>query len=196
MLEIFVYAFSIMYSPGPVNLLAFNAGLQGQGKSVIGFVLGVASAMLMMFLLFGYGGSWLLNQTAQRYLALLGGGYMVYLAVKLMRTTINLSMSQDKQKSLGFKDGLFMQLLNPKGLVATLPICTVQFPAAGVSGIHILLWSCLLSAFALGAPGSYGLLGAQLQHYIRPVFFRYLNSLMALLLVYVAVVMVYRQWWG
>ncbi|AJQ92538.1 LysE family translocator [Gynuella sunshinyii] len=197
MLEVFAYAFSIMYSPGPVNLLAFNAGLQGQIRSMIGFCAGVSTAMLMMFLVFGYSGAWLLGPTAQRYLALLGGAYMIYLAVKLLRANINLANRQGvADKPLHYLDGVWMQLLNPKGLMATLPIGTVQFPAEGISGIHILIWSVLLALFALGAPGGYSVLGAQMHRYIRPVFFRYLNLLMAVLLCYVAIKMVYQQWWG
>ena len=32
-MDIFLYAFSVMYSPGPVNFMCLNAGLTGQFRS-------------------------------------------------------------------------------------------------------------------------------------------------------------------
>jgi len=87
-----------------------------------------------------------------------------------------------------FRTGLLMQLLNPKAPLAVLPIATVQFPAAHIEGSAIAFWSLLLGMMAGGAPGSYLLAGARLGSFVRnPSVFRWLNILMALLLVYVAV---------
>jgi len=59
MVEIFAYAFGIMYTPGPVNLLSLNAGLNDEVSSALRFCVGVGLAMLLLFLLFGYTGAWL-----------------------------------------------------------------------------------------------------------------------------------------
>ena len=40
-----------------------------------------------------------------------------------------------------YRDGLILQLLNPKGIVATLPVATLQFPAAGIQGPGLVVWS-------------------------------------------------------
>ncbi|WP_296061822.1 hypothetical protein [uncultured Amphritea sp.] len=87
-----------------------------------------------------------------------------------------------------------LQLLNPKAFVAILPIVSVQFPAAHISGVSILFWSLLLAGLAFGAPGSYLLMGVRLRKLIsQPRYFRLLNNTMALLLLYVAIELALNQ---
>lgn len=191
MVEILVYAFGIMYTPGPVNLLSLNAGLNGQAKQTVPFCIGVGLAMFLLFLFFGYSGA-LLPEELQAVIGLLGGAYILWLAFKIgssaiqPATPVATSEPPGKKNPLSFRSGLVMQLSNPKAPIAILPIVTVQFPAAGISGAGIALWSVLLGSVALGAPGSYLLLGARLGRMIQaPGFFRLLNLFMALLLAYV-----------
>jgi len=195
MVEILAYAFGIMYTPGPVNLLSLNEGLNGRSRASLGFCIGVGLAMLGLFLLFGYTGAWLVNSTYQLLISALGCSYIFYLGWKIARASVQLDDqgSEDKQ-ALTFRHGLLMQLLNPKAPVAILPIVTVQFPAAGISGTSIALWSILLSFMAFGAPGSYLLMGSRLGQLIRkPAYFHVFNSAMALLLFYVAAQISYQQ---
>lgn len=188
MIEIFAYAIGVMYTPGPVNLLGLNAGVNGQWRQSLGFCAGVGAAMLILFLAFGWAGASLVSGEGLVVVSVLGCGYILYLAVKVLRANIDPGASgQNARRVLRFRDGLAMQLLNPKGVVATLPIATIQFPGAGIDGVALLFWSAVLSVLAIGAPGSYALAGALLGGGIRnPVFFRWFNRIMALLLVYVA----------
>lgn len=201
MVEILMYAFGIMYTPGPVNLLSLNAGLNGQAKKTVPFCVGVGIAMFLLFILFGYSGA-LLPSGLQAVIGLFGGIYILWLAFKIGSVAIRTvtparaNEVQEGKGPLSFRSGLLMQLCNPKAPVAILPIVTVQFPAAGISGASIALWSVLLGSMALGAPGSYLLLGARLGNLIRtPIFFRILNLVMALLLVYVGSDIASAQLW-
>ncbi|BDB20262.1 hypothetical protein cym2001_36270 [Pseudomonas sp. CYM-20-01] len=65
-------------------------------------------------------------------------------------------------KTLTFWNGLVIQLLNPKGIMAVLPITSVMLPAAHITGMSIALVSALLAFGAFGAPWLYALLGAML----------------------------------
>lgn len=200
MVEILAYAFGIMYTPGPANLLSLNAGLNGHVSSTLRFCLGVAFAMLLLFLLIGYTGSWLVGSSYQIVISGMGSIYIIYLAYKLawnshqpISTEISNS-SKAIENKLSFKSGLIMQLLNPKAFIAILPIVTVQFPAAEISGSLILVWSLLLSGLAFGAPGCYLLMGARLGKLIQNSrYFCLLNRGMALLLLYVAMDIIYSQ---
>jgi threonine/homoserine/homoserine lactone efflux protein len=193
MVEIFVYAFGIMYTPGPVNLLSLNAGLNGQVSSTLHFCVGVGLAMLLLFLLFGYTGAWLINPNYQLLISLAGSMYIAYLAWQIASSSLTAQVSvedkatKDKTGTLNFRSGLFMQLLNPKSFVAILPIATIQFPQAQITGMSIGIWSFALASLAFGAPAVYLLMGARLGKLIHhPHYFRLLNLGMALLLVYVA----------
>ncbi len=191
MVEILVYAFCIMYTPGPSNILGLNAGLNGHINSALCFCLGVACAMLLLFLIFGYTGTWLFDPGYQLLIGSIGSLCIVYLAYKIAWTNIKPADNVDRKEvsecKLSFQSGLVMQLFNPKSFIAILPIVTVQFPAAQISGSSILFWSLLLSGVAFGAPFSYLLLGSRLGKLIHNSgYFRLLNLAMASLLLCVA----------
>jgi len=193
MVEILAYAFGIMYTPGPVNLISLNAGLNGQVRSTVHFCVGVACAMFLLFLAFAYTGAWLVKPAYQLWISCAGSVYIAYLAYKISWSSAG-SAPLDSAEAAGtaagklsFKSGLIMQLLNPKAFVAILPIVSVQFPAAQISGAAIVAWSLLLSSLALGAPATYLLMGARLGKWItQPSYFRWLNLSMSILLLYVA----------
>lgn len=193
MIEILVYAFGVMYTPGPANLLSLNAGLSGHVYSTLRFSLGVGAAMLILFILFGYTGAWLVSPRYQLFISCAGSLYILYLAFKIA----NAKVQPDSVKTtdnIGFKTGLFLQLLNPKAFIAILPIVTVQFPSEHITGISILLWSFLLSALAFGAPASYLFMGNRLGKLIdNPRYFQFLNIAMAILLLYVAIDIIYHH---
>ncbi len=192
MIEILAYALGIMYSPGPVNLLSLNSGLNGQFRSSLGFFVGVGFALLLLFLVFGYGGVWLLDDQNRRIISLVGSLYIAYLAYRVARSNVEVDNSASQAAQLRFRDGLLMQLLNPKGIIATVPIATVQFPAANITGMKILIWSLLLSVLAIGAPGSYSLMGLKLSHWVsKPIYFKVINLSMSALLQFVAVDIAY-----
>ncbi len=193
MVEIFAYAFGIMYTPGPCNLLSLNGGLNGQINTTFRFCIGVGCAMLFWFLVLGYTGAWLITPGYQLLISAVGAFYIAYLGLKVggadtsLKASDNSAQSTNDANKLNFKSGLILQLFNPKAFIAILPIVTVQFPAADISGAAIVVWSILLSCMAFGAPGSYLLMGARLGSLIRhPRYFRTLNMAMALLLFYVA----------
>lgn len=186
MIEILIYAFSIMYSPGPVNLIGMTAGISGHASTSWPFCFGVGCAMFILFALLGYTGTLFASPNYRVFVAFLGAIYIFWLATKLLRASAKLQADSEQQQ-LNFSSGLIMQLLNPKAFIAILPIVTVQFPAAGITGGSIIFWSALLGALAVGAPGSYMLMGAKLNQLItNPKWIRAFNTALAILLFYVA----------
>ncbi|KTB66822.1 LysE family transporter [Pseudomonas allii] len=163
-MDIFLYAFSVMYSPGPVNFMGLNAGLTGQFRRSTGFFVGVGCAMMLLFVLFGYTGEAIIAQAALPYISLVGGVYTLYLAYQVFtaRTVVDESASTAQTRTLTFWNGLVIQLLNPKGIMAVLPITSVMLPAAHITGASIAVVSAVLAFGAFGAPWIYALLGALL----------------------------------
>lgn len=193
MADIFAYAIGIMYTPGPINLLGLSSGLNKQTRSHLGFFIGVGSAMFILFVLLGYLGLQVINPQFLPYVSLIGCGYILYIAWKVAKAKVQVN-DTSADASLSFFDGLFMQLLNPKALVATLPIATIQFPSADITGAAIVFWSLILAILAFGAPTSYSLAGLMLGKQVsRPGVFNMFNKLMAVLLVYVALMIAYEH---
>ncbi|NGO89495.1 LysE family translocator [Halomonas sp. BC2] len=196
MLAIVAYALGVMYTPGPVNLLGLNVGINGQGKTSLGFCLGVGLAMLLYLLVLGWAGAAWISQDSLVLLSALGCAYILYLAYKVARANAPLDTHAPAPRMLSFRDGLMMQLLNPKAMVATLPIATLQFPAEGIQGMSLFIWALGLAALAAGAPGSYVVIGSLLGQRVRqPMLIKGFNWVMAGLLVAVAVSIGHEHVW-
>ncbi len=193
MADIFAYAIGIMYTPGPINLLGLSSGLNKQTRSHLGFFIGVGSAMFILFVLLGYLSLQVINRQFLPYVSLIGCDYILYIAWKVAKAKVHVN-DASADASLSFFDGMFMQLLNPKALVATLTIATIQFPSADITGAAIVFWSLILAILAFGAPTSYSLAGLVLGKQVsRTGVFNVFNKLMAVLLVYVALMIAYEH---
>ena len=197
-MEIFLYALSVMYSPGPVNTLGLDAGLRGQARRAAGFYAGVGCAMLLMFLALGYAGAAVVSGAWLPWLALLGGGYSLYLGYRIVTAAAPTAEGQGvPAERLTFTRGLLIQGLNPKGWLAVLPIATVMFPAAQITGAKIALCTLPLALAAGGAPAGYALLGAGLGRYlVRGRGLRWVNRLLGLSLVGCALLLFHDAWRG
>lgn len=193
MLTIITYAFGIMYTPGPVNLLGIHSGINGKVTDHIGFFIGIACAMFILFVTLGFLGNTFINPTFIPYMSLLGCCYIIYIAWKIMSVRVSVNPASGEERVLSIWDGLFMQLLNPKGLLATLPIATIQFPSENIQGSAIVIWSIGLSIMAFGAPFSYSLIGLLIGKKLNnPNYFKIFNIFMAMLLVTVAINICYE----
>jgi len=194
MSEIFAYAIGVMYTPGPVNLLGLHSGLNRNTRSHLGFFIGVGMAMFILFVMLGFIGLKVINPQVLPFISLAGCLYILHIAWKVAGANVELSQDTSDSNSLSFRDGLFMQLLNPKALVATLPVSTIQFPSVGITGSAIVLWSLVLAILAFGAPTGYSLAGLVLGKRIsNPSYFKVFNLLMAALLVYVSLTIGYEH---
>lgn len=150
----------------------------------------------ILFLAFGLAGAAWVRGDMLAVVGALGCGYILYLAVKVARSSIALGAVRQAARVLSFRDGLIMQLCNPKAMIATLPIATIQFPAAGIHGASLVLWSLGLSVLAFGAPGSYALVGGVVgQRIDNPAILKGFSLAMAALLVWVALSISYEHVW-
>lgn len=193
MLELLVYLLGVMYSPGPVNLFALNMGMKNRFSQTLPFHIGVGSAMFFLFLLFGLSGDKLISPVHMKYIGALGIIYILYLARRLYFARVDTGASQVKRvisKSVFqmFRDGFAMQLLNPKGIIATLPVGTIYFPKLELTGTEMIISSGLLALLAVGSPASYAFLGQYIETKLsNPKYFTVFNKVLAGLLVWSAV---------
>ncbi len=195
MISIFLFAIGIMYTPGPVNLLSIGAGLRKSPAAHAPFCLGVACALFVWFALVGYAGTAVAGGKALPYIGAAGCVFILYLAFKVLTSPVSpeaMTQTDVPAFSPGFRDGLFMQLLNPKTFLVVLPVATVQFPAAGIAGPGVVLWSAALALLGFGAPMAYAVAGAAIGKKTGgPRMLRLFNLLMGLLLVFAALDIAY-----
>jgi cysteine/O-acetylserine efflux protein len=193
-MEIFLYSLGVMYSPGPVNAMGLSAGLTGQFRRTVGFFVGVGCAMFSLFIVFGYTGELLISKRWLPYIALLGALYTFYLAFKMVSSKVEMNVAERSsgQPKLTFLNGFIIQGLNPKGMLVVLPVTTVMFPSAHVTGLMIFIASVLIGIGAGCAPGVYSLLGAVIGKKIKnEAYFDLVNRLMSLMLIASGILMLY-----
>ncbi|TKI07909.1 LysE family translocator [Martelella alba] len=194
-MEIFLYTLGVMYSPGPVNFMGMNAGLTGQFKKTFGFFIGVGCAMFTLFIILGFAGEAVISHRYLPYISLMGSLYTFYLAFKMLASTIQIdsvSGEPDAHKTLTFWNGFFIQALNPKGMLVVLPVTTVMYPAAHITGSMIFLVSMLISFGGAVAPGLYSFFGTIIGKKIKnDAWLNLINKIMGVMLVIVAVFMTY-----
>ncbi|MDF4568366.1 LysE family translocator [Vibrio parahaemolyticus] len=177
-----------MYTPGPVNAICLNSGIQKQ-SSIFGFSLGVSIAMFALFGTVSLIGEALMNDAFLRWTAILGAIYILWLAYKIFFSRVGKVESEPSQ-SMSLQDGLMLQLLNPKGITVALPIATVQFPSAGITGGYIYVWCAILALLAFGAPTAYYIAGRLIGKKINETnYLAVMNKLMAVLLLFVGLKM-------
>jgi len=194
MLGILFFAIGVMYTPGPVNLLSLNSGAQKQFGAHIPFCCGVGTALCFWFLLIGYTGSLIVNDNLLPVIAVAGICFILYLAYKIMSAEVNDPSTNEHVAVLTYRDGLMMQLLNPKSMLVVLPVTAVQFPAAGIEGIGITVWSILLGALGFGAPFLYAACGAFVSRsFSGNSYLKVMNIIMGVMLIFVALDMAYSH---
>lgn len=189
MLDIILYALGVMYTPGPVNTLALNSGIQNK-KNTYGFFLGIAVAIFILFISCSLVGQLIATKQLLTLFSLIGAIYIFWLAYKISTSQTQITENENP-RTLSFKDGLLMQLLNPKGITVALPIATVQFPSLHITGIYIVIWCFALAVISFGAPLAYSILGIKLGKRIKnPLYFKILNQIMAVFLLLAAIEMI------
>jgi|LGOV01.1.fsa_nt_gb threonine/homoserine/homoserine lactone efflux protein len=180
-----LYSISIIYSPGPINFLGLNQGVNNRTNKSKGFFTGVGVAFLILLLVIAYTGEKLIKKEYLLYTSIVGSIYILYLAYKIIKSSVNLN--DKNNQTLTFKDGFVMEIMNPKAMLATLPLATIYFPVNNIQGIKVLIVSFILSLMASSAPFGYALIGSFFSDMMKnEKIIKRFNTIMALLLMYVA----------
>lgn len=130
--------FLALLSPGPDFVLVVKSAIRNQGKNAIGVALGIASAnaLYIGLCLIGVGSILAASVTVMIALKIIGGLFLIYLAVQALRANKsaynNLDMSEQDQSSTEkltffreFITGFMSGILNPKNLLFYLSLFTV-----------------------------------------------------------------------
>lgn len=193
MFKILIYSISILFTPGPVNVVAFNLGLSGKTLKSKGYLLGVSSGMFILLTIYGYASVSAIPISFLKYISLIGSMYIAYLGVKTILSS-SIITETNITNPLTFKNGILTQLLNPKATLATLPIATISFPENHITGILILVGALLFGILDFVAASTYVLLGHFSYTLIKnKKLLMYMNIILGLILIYVACTIFYQH---
>jgi threonine/homoserine/homoserine lactone efflux protein len=139
--------FLALLSPGPDFVLVVKSAIRNEGKNAIGVALGIASAnaLYIGLCLIGVGTILAASVTVMIVLKVIGGLFLIYLAVQALRANkssySNLDIADNSHsnevKTTIFKElitGFMSGILNPKNLLFYLSLFTVVLtPEVGLA---------------------------------------------------------------
>jgi cysteine/O-acetylserine efflux protein len=119
-------------------------------------------------------------------LRVIGALYILWLAFHTLRASY--AFEEDEQTSLGFSQGLVLQVLNPKLIVYGLTLYSTFLTGVVADYAHLLLSALIITAVGSCSISSWAVLGATIRaHLDHPRVKQVLNTALFLLLVYTAI---------
>jgi threonine/homoserine/homoserine lactone efflux protein len=178
------YAFSMSISPGPVNIIRLNLGLQLGFRHTPGFVAGAALGFALLLLAVGLGLGRVAS-AAPLFLSVLGWCGVAFIFTIGFRIAVSKgAVEGDAQSSSSFGRGLLLQWLNPKAWVGSISgIAAFQISSL----IALVEFVGLYFVIGFGCVASRALLGDKMRVLLdSPQSLRWFNRAMGALLMMVA----------
>jgi len=180
--------FPLVFSPGPANIIFAASGAKVGVRGSIPLLAGIDCVFILKSVVVGYGLGQIMHEQPliMNILQLVGALYLIYLSVKFLpKKAIS---THQTQKTLGFRDGLLIQLLNSKGWLMLFLMFSIFTEKANDAyaeqGVIILIvWLALLNISLHFVWIMAGQILAKLSnnpHYERALSTLYASSLLAI----------------
>ncbi|MFM1655593.1 LysE family translocator [Brevibacillus sp. B_LB10_24] len=182
-----LYVFVTSFTPGPNNIMSMAYAAKFGFRKTLRFIFGVAVGTAVLSLLSNYFHLLLfgLIPKVRMGMSILGGLYMLYLAVKIMSKSSG-KEEDHNEKHNSFSSGMILQFVNPKAILyAITVISTFIIPVYDSKG-SLLLFSLFLGFVGLLSTSSWAFFGAAFQTFLTK-YERTVSVVMGLLLMYSAV---------
>ena len=187
LLSFLLYVFVTSFTPGPNNIMAMLFANKYGFKKTLRFCFGVGAGFFVIMLLASYFNLLLHNfiPKIELPMMILGAGYMVYLAVKIV-TSKNSENDDETGKYNSFLAGMLLQFVNPKGVLYGITVMGTFILPYHTSNVSLLFFSLFLAVVGFMSTSSWSLFGSIFQTFLSK-YRNQFNVVMALLLVYSAV---------
>lgn len=183
------YVFVVSFTPGPNNILSLANGSRDGYKKTLNFILGVSVGFFVVMILCSYFNILLFNliPKVKIFMGILGAGYMVYLAIKIMKSNerkTNLAIKNTSALNL-FLSGLTMQFVNPKCILFGITVVSNFIIPYYSSNLALLFFSIFLAFISYLATSSWAIFGCFFNKFLSN-YRKQFNILMGILLIYSA----------
>lgn len=196
------YVFTVSITPGPNNIMSMaNAGKFGY-KKTLEFLLGISTGFIIIMILCSYFNLLLFNliPKVKIFMGILGAGYMLYLAINIMKIEEKADDTEDEkltdenktyQFSKGKKDlnsfftGMTMQFINPKVILYGITVISNFIIPYYKSPIALILFSIFLAFICFIATSCWALFGSLFKRFLSK-YRKQFNIVMGMLLIYSA----------
>lgn len=175
------------FTPGPNNISSASMGMLYGYQKTVKYLVGISTGFFLVMLICGLVSASLKGNlpALAGVLRWVGAVYILWLAWKTCRATYNFQTQE--QPVFGFAQGMFLQLLNPKGLMYGMTLYATFLAFAGQGVMSLVVSAIVLAVVAFAAVSSWALFGQVIRRYIQlPKVRMGFNVGLALLLVYSA----------
>ena len=181
------YVVITTFTPGPNNIMAMSNASKFGFKKSLPFNAGVASGFFILFSLCGFFSATLFDliPSIQTVMTYVGAIYILWLAWKTY-TSKPQNNDNDSKSINKYLPGLFLQFVNPKGIIYAITTVSTFVVPYYKSGPIVFAFAALLSALTFISNCCWGLFGSVFQKFLAD-HSKITNTIMALLLVYCAV---------
>lgn len=180
------FALVMSLSPGPGNFILLASGVNFGFRRSVPIILGISGGFLAMVLAIGLGLGPILqeHQTVYAVLKVIGGAYVLWLAIKIARSAPPAEAGTDRpDRPVSFLEAALLQLVNPKAWAVAL-IVTVSYTTPTDYTASLLAMIAVFAVVNLPAISVWALFGVGLRRFLHdPLKVRVFNTVMALLLV-------------
>jgi cysteine/O-acetylserine efflux protein len=187
MIPLISFVFVTTFTPGPNNISSASMGVMCGYRKTVFFLVGIASGFFVVMLIAAYLSGTLLKilPDAERYLRWVGSGYILWLALGVLRS--DFALENNGKAARSFAKGFFLQLFNPKVAVFGLTLySTFLAPLAG-RPTYLFFSAVTFALTAYAATSTWTLFGATIKLKLKHAVIRKaLNASFSLLLVYTA----------
>jgi|LGOV01.1.fsa_nt_gb threonine/homoserine/homoserine lactone efflux protein len=180
------YVIVVTYTPGPNNIMSMANASQYGFKQTLRFMFGVLTGGFFLVLSSCYFNLLLFNliPRIKTVMGIIGAAYMVYLAIKIMKSKP--SGDNDKKGSLNFTTGVLLQFINPKFLLYAVTVTSNFVVPYYNSHFQLIMFSAFLAVTGFSSLALWALFGSGFKKFLSD-YHRPFNIAMGLLLMYSAV---------
>jgi cysteine/O-acetylserine efflux protein len=176
------------FTPGPNNISSASMGILHGYRGTLRYLSGISTGTFLVMLLCGWISSTLLQilPAVEGVLRVVGALYILWLAFHTLKASY--AFEEGERTSLGFSQGLLLQVLNPKLIVYGLTLYATFLAGVVTNYLQLLLSALIVTAIGFCSISTWTVLGATIRTYLdRPRAKQVLNTALSLLLVYTAV---------
>ena len=187
------YVFISTFTPGPSNISSASMAVLHGYKSTLKYQLGLAIGVFLLMFLSGWFSASLLNlfPALEPILRYVGAAYILYLAFIILKASY--MFTENKEKPLGFIEGIMLNVLNPKLVVYAVTLFSAFLSS---TTIHFTSWAITITCFLLAfvsfcATSLWALFGNAIRRYLHnPRLKTVVNIILSLMLLYAAAALI------
>lgn len=186
-LSFLLFVFVTSFTPGPNNIMAMAFASKYGLKKTIKFCLGVGVGFFTITFMSVFFNLLLTNlmPMIEYPLSILGVGYMLYLAYKILTSKDSEDRNDGSNKNF-FLIGTLLQFVNPKGILFGITVVATFILPYYTSYFSYFVFSLFLGMVGFLSTFSWSLFGSIFQKFLLQ-YRKQFNIIMAALLVYSAI---------